>query len=400
MLIGCGIDWYEVAIKGSLSSDVETTLTARLAEARRVASDVEVILGETVFRLARSSRPGAWNLENGSFRVRVEPEALGGFGLVLRATNVFLGQTDPALLPAICERVAALFVPHPDEIRMRRIDLRADFTEFSIVGIPKYAWVTHAGVTDHGDNRISSHARNGIDTGFTFGRSAIVGRVYAKTLEMRQKGQWEDEKNVSLRKAWEGQGWNGTDPVTRVECQIRGTALDELGIRKPEVCVKKIDSLWGYFVRSPWLRLILPDTASRRTRCKTDPRWLQVEQAVFQTRLNACLTRERRRGAPTAKQVFGILSNFSARHECAFLSEITRELVDKWSGKKAAWFLRDWMDRDAQRAAREAASEKIRLLGPHNALIGYAERHRSTLARIAPADGIAYDINERTAIGA
>ena len=156
-------------------------------------------------------------------------------------------------------------------------------------------------------------------TGYTFGRGGDLSiRVYDKTEELRFRVDdaasaaariAAEEKAAEEAAIWAQNGWQEGEPVTRVEVQVRGTALDEL-CKRCETKVRKsqspedyeravdqackemcdafedcLDDIWQY-ATTKWLRHVKPSPktgryATRGYRCPTSDFWLLVQAVSF-----------------------------------------------------------------------------------------------------------------------
>jgi hypothetical protein len=180
-------------------------------------------------------------------------------------------------------------------------------------------------------------------TGWTFGRGGDLSvRVYDKTHELGlrsreaknvARARQASEKRDKEAEIWERNGWKEGQPVTRVEVQVRGTALAEMceGRGRCEVNIpgdldaqdykaaaqaamkkmcgdleKMADEVWQYTTRR-WLRLI-ERTDVRNTRCPTRPWWEQVRNVKFTGRQEPCKRRRIRSSARSAQAMGAVLS--------------------------------------------------------------------------------------------
>ncbi|HET9954946.1 MAG TPA: hypothetical protein VFQ61_10605 [Polyangiaceae bacterium] len=166
-----------------------------------------------------------------------------------------------------------------------------------------------------GEYRIRSFL-NGQDhvTGRTFGDgSALMGRVYDKTLELKQRHLPDSEKTLTEHAAWRAAGWDGKKPVTRVEFEMKRDALESFGIETADgLTDERLRELWSYLT-GKWLRYS-DGKAGRRERCQVDPRWHLIQSIPFATGVARPLERihGRKRGA-TPEQACGVvLSALSA----------------------------------------------------------------------------------------
>jgi hypothetical protein len=100
------------------------------------------------------------------------------------------------------------------------------------------------------------HTRGRRLSGFTFGRGAIVGRIYDKTLELAVRGE-----------TWPRVIWHGADPQTpvwRVELQFRRKMLKRFGLRTVADVLAGRQALWDYGMT--WLSLREPVRDTNRSR--------------------------------------------------------------------------------------------------------------------------------------
>jgi hypothetical protein len=160
-------------------------------------------------------------------------------------------------------------------------------------------------------------------------------RIYDKTEELglRSGGAERSDKAARETEIWARHGWTEGEAVTRVEVQVRGTALDEL-CRRCEVKVERVapehqreaedramramieqfehavDGIWQYATRK-WLVLIEP-RATRNTRCKTDPWWEEIQEVSFVRKTEKPLLRIPRKTAARSAQVLGSAMSVAA----------------------------------------------------------------------------------------
>jgi len=107
-------------------------------------------------------------------------------------------------------------------------------------------------------------------TGFMFGRSALVARLYDKTAEIERRGT-----------SWLPDLWGERDDaraVWRLEFQFRREVLGDFQLRAVEETLAAVQDLWRYGA-GQWLSLRLPNGDPRERRWPVDP-VLQEVQAV------------------------------------------------------------------------------------------------------------------------
>lgn len=82
-------------------------------------------------------------------------------------------------------------------------------------------------------------------TGLAVGRGgALMARIYDKREELRNDRV--GDRRMAEEKRWRAAGWDGRDCITRVEFQIRGEAIRELGVRDPFAVVEPVYKFESY----------------------------------------------------------------------------------------------------------------------------------------------------------
>jgi hypothetical protein len=193
--------------------------------------------------------------------------------------------------------------------------------------------------------RVTRHGSATVCTGFTVSPgNPIMARIYDKIADLTVKGdaRWRDgrepgdprslealsDKGAHELATWRAAGWVEGIPVTRVEFQVRGEALDDFQMRDPAtVCGERLDAIWRYCVGEEstgrrkkgepkkhrgWMRLVIGGR-SRMKRAEVDPRWIVAQRVAF-VRHVAPATRVRKVGeGATWKQGLGAtLSSLAA----------------------------------------------------------------------------------------
>jgi hypothetical protein len=100
-------------------------------------------------------------------------------------------------------------------------------------------------------------------SGFTFGRGAVVCRIYNKTLEQTV------HKDTGASQLWGD--FDRDQPVWRVEYQFRRQALRELGAASDVGVLTSRQSLWSYGIE--WLSLRERSAHLKPSRWPEDPVW-------------------------------------------------------------------------------------------------------------------------------
>jgi len=193
-------------------------------------------------------------------------------------------------------------------------------------------------------------------TGLSVGRGgAFMARIYDKRAELERD---EDRRGLEEER-WRASGWDGQSSVTRVEFQIRGQGLDELGLRDPDGCVvpvfqsrayvdkrgksriravilgqrilhttdktgeevqvtlvHRLEAIWRTCL--DWVRLVVPGYSRQgrplpTSRLKDDPRWALLRSVRFCADDALPIRRYRPRGAASAAQALGVTLSQAGR---------------------------------------------------------------------------------------
>lgn len=109
--------------------------------------------------------------------------------------------------------------------------------------------------------------------------SPVHGKLYNKLKEIKDGGN---------RKSWfldlyKRNGWNGEDPITRLEVSFKREALHDLNIETDYDLIHNLKGLWTYAVGSetvkPWIRYTIPTNDHIQTRWPLHPTWTTIQHA-------------------------------------------------------------------------------------------------------------------------
>lgn len=121
-------------------------------------------------------------------------------------------------------------------------------------------------------SHIAIHHNGRHFTGFTFGRNAMVARLYDKSAEIAHSGKdW-------MRTVWCDR-LDPLRPVWRMEFKLRREVLAQCSLSDPEAVVENRQDLWAYATR--WLSLRSPRPRERRTRWPVANAWVQLSRAAL-----------------------------------------------------------------------------------------------------------------------
>ena len=253
----------------------------------------------------------AFVLEDNWFSLQVSNASAGILPLALvQIRSEYL----TAVGPEEAVRVASMLVDclrkpdaaTPEPPKVSRIDLFTDFgTDLDLAALPGSHWVKRS-------KKRSIHEECDQVTGISFGAgNEISARLYDKTRELLKS------RKDYLKPLWSGNGWDGSEPVWRMEFQIRREGLPEqMKCPAPSALLLSAD-LWRYLC-DDWLRLAIPSGSDdTRSRWPTHPLWQALAQVWDVDADRAPLTRVPKTRAPSDDYLFraGIagLTSFMAR---------------------------------------------------------------------------------------
>jgi hypothetical protein len=149
-------------------------------------------------------------------------------------------------------------------------------------------------------------------TGFTFGRDAIVARLYDKSAEIAHSGKdwmcavWGDRLDPSI-------------PVWRIDFQLRREVLADCRLSEPEEVLRKRQALRTYATK--WLSLRSPRPGERRTRWPVASAWVCLSRSELGTPKSS-LVRERIRKREESVLVRGLAGYASSLAAVAGVSDL------------------------------------------------------------------------------
>jgi len=266
-----------------------------------------------------------------------------------------------------------------EDERLARVDLAADVVGLPVARIGRRAWLSR------GACKVSQYGGETVE-GWTVGkRGDLYLRVYDKTLELDEPRNVDkrEEEHERLRAL----GWDGEAPVTRVEYELTSDVLSELNVRHPDQFLERIDAVWKYATRAR--RLVSLRTASRPSRCRTDPRWRVVQLATFGRDDGEVAVRMRRPSrSASARRTLSAVLNYGVDagviapvdlHDATGKLRPASEVVEALSGAAADRRTREWLVRCASAAVSAAVDEMQRNFGGR-AL--WADGARKTFAHV------------------
>jgi hypothetical protein len=399
-IISQRVDWLELAFQLDVSSDALERLK-HAHEAADEAGCAEVHLSGLAFGVQRHRQRDLHRFENADLRASFDLRSLQSWCLsvVFRAVYLATHPFDSAM--ALALQLARGFGGVRDA-RLRRFDLAVDCT-----GLPLDSKMAERFATtrarlsefrvedkDCDAGRIQAHRNHRYAvTGFTIAPgNALSARVYDKSTELCIPGR--ESKRIIEHQRWRAGGWDGVAAVTRIEFQHRGTHLDKFGLRNPELVGVRSNECWQRDTQ--WLRLTVPGSSSRRTRWRTDPRWLVVGSASFESSATAPIQAGRQhRGGVTADHLRGtLLSRLGAsgrltRVLTAFRGDgmpLDDEAIDAMPDAQAQRQLRALHQALFDAACIDIDGQFIEVRGSRERLLALLKKARGVAARFSSAD--------------
>lgn len=319
--VGGRFDWLTVAYRVDLNPGVldhlrERELLTTDDEGKRLSARVD--LEGIPFELRPPRVAHWWVLRNDTTQIKLDEKAAGGWVLEVTISGSAMMALSGGEALDTARRVAELF-GEVQETRLRRVDVALDVAGWKIREGDGERFITWGRSTKHAEcpeedgdvyEQREYRSRSSLVTGFTIcPGNPVMGRLYNK----REELSFRPDKRDAEEATWRANGWDGEAPVTRVEWQVRGEALDDLKLRDPAELLSQSDRLLAY-LRS-WVRMIVPGTAARRTRCDVDPRWEFIQSIRFDPFV-VPLERDRsHRGGAKAMQALGSILSCLARND-------------------------------------------------------------------------------------
>jgi hypothetical protein len=308
-----GIDSLYVSYQGSLKPNWDVLLSGckecAQSESPEEQLKAQVEICEHLFVVhERGSGRFAYVLSDNWFRIAIARPSAKSMPVVhvqISSESLLLEGVE-RVLGSLADLVDTISVPRSGP-HVSRSDLRVDFvTTVDLAGIDVYAWVTRA--------RDKAKRFVGRDfSGWSIGLGGNVsGRLYNKLLEL------DKSRKSYMRDIWSARGWDGVNPVMRLEFQLEREALRELGVDVVPDLIEKLPALWMYCTED-WLQLKVPNFADDTpSRWVTDPFWLAMSRAWDSTLGVEPAARVRKERIPNDDRLFlqgfgGITSFMASR---------------------------------------------------------------------------------------
>jgi hypothetical protein len=357
--------------------------------ARALRCEIAIALGDEQCALDPRSRAGWTRAACDDFALVLDDgEHLAGWRLEVRPSARLLARCGAQHALGRARRIAEILLEVVDE-RVRRLDLCVDLSNLTVGELQLENFTTQRRAGRRQFGVFQEHARSDRTTGLTVGRGDLVLRVYDKLEELRQgTSPSSAERRAEEYSRWLARGWDGTAPITRVEFQLRGAALKEIGdgaLRVPDGALESLDPTWQYLTRH-WVRVAVPGSRVRRDRWPTAAWWQAVQEAKFGNPDGEVATRVRRRSTARARQVASTAITYGVRSGA--LAPYPREtdarkLVEDWSDDRAATFVSEQMQVALRSVAFAASGELVDAFGPREAAAFLLEKQTSEAAKFS-----------------
>lgn len=158
------------------------------------------------------------------------------------------------------------------EPKVSRVDLFVDFaSQVDMEGWRREAWVTRA-------SAVHQYAEDSWFTGWSIGAGGtLMGRLYDKLFECKKS------RKEYLLDLWRQAGWDGLQPVWRMEFQFKREVLAQLGLDMLPKVLEHLSGLWSY-ATTEWLKLCVPSEADKtRSRWPVHPLWMALASVDWET---------------------------------------------------------------------------------------------------------------------
>lgn len=314
------LDALHLRFRGGLLPAVRKSLMVAVETAQQLGGRaVALTIGSCEMAISPKSRDGWWVLENGDLAVTVDEGAhLSGWAMTIKVRAQSLASLGPRLSVELASDLASNMLHLVEGERVAWLDLCADVVGFDVESIDPRQWVgcgqaKARKLTPSAEESRREWFAGGERIAFYVGKGDLVLRVYDKTVELQN--DLHGDRRAAEHARWIACGWNRVDRVTRVEFQVRGAAVKELDdgrLLDTLGFIQRLDAVWNYLT-TKWVRLCLPDTATRRARWLTDRRWRTIQDAGFGDDQGEVASRLRARGTPAANFVASLALSYAAK---------------------------------------------------------------------------------------
>lgn len=318
-----GVDSLYLSYPGDLFPEVE----AALKHLKQLAQDTDAgqqsqaqyAIGSHIFEVKdKGATLFPYILEDGAFRIQLSRAGKKAPMAYVKVSATYLAHVGPveaekALYELLCQMGEVR-----EAANVSRIDLFVDFVSSeSMESWGRRAWITRA-------SDINTYSVKGQFSGWAIGLGGnIACRLYNKVLEINSSG-----KNYLLG-LWENVGWQPSEPVWRLEFEVKREALTQHRLSKLSEVLAHQNGLWSYLT-TEWLRLTLPNGEDKtRSRWPIHPLWGFLAAVDWEGSGGAALEKFSPSRAPGNDKLYNL--GFSV-----LLSYMAREgITDLYDGQEA-----------------------------------------------------------------
>lgn len=261
-----GIDSLYLSYPGELAEHREAELRRLKALAQSApheAAKAQIAIEGHVFEVRdKSSGLFAFTLVDGAFMIRLSSRRSKKTPMAYVQVSSGLLAYKTAMEIVVELRGILESLGDIEQPRVSRVDLFVDFcSQVDMESWNRRAWVTRAA-------EIHQYAEGELFTGWTVGAGGVLmARLYEKLIESKKRGK------DYLHGLWRQAGWDGAQPVWRLEFEFRRELLVQLGLDGVSSVMNGRAGLWAYATQK-WLRLCAPSESDEtRSRWPVHPLW-------------------------------------------------------------------------------------------------------------------------------
>jgi len=269
-----GIDSLYLSYQGELSEESLITLT-NLKKLAQSDDPLKVALAQYqanshIFDVSSKGRkPYAFILRDNWYNIAISGSGNSITPLAhVQLSSELLTLEGVDIAVSNLSHIIKSFCPSTNDPSVSRVDLCVDFiTDYPLSEIIETNWITKA-------REMSRYIDQRQFSGWQIGnRKKLSARLYNKTLEMQKNPR------PYLEHLWTKSGWDGIQPVWRIEFEFRRESLREIGVISIDSLYQHLTGLWQY-VTQEWLRLaVINPNDGTQSRWQTTDLW-QVLQSV------------------------------------------------------------------------------------------------------------------------
>lgn len=264
-----GVDSLYLSYYGELSAGTEAHLAAMkdLAQSPEEyeRARAQYPISGHIFEVKDKGAPHfPFVIEDNCFRIQLSRSKAKSLPMgYAKVSSDYLAHVGPREAERALTELMRQFGALAGEASVSRIDLFVDFLPgFDMNGWSREAFITRA-------KRLDNHFFEQDFSGWVVAQgSPLSARLYCKTLEMAV-----NRFRSHLPELWKAVGWDGEEPVWRLEFQVRREPLAQFGLRSFIQVMDSLNGIWSYST-TEWLRLAVPSDSERtRSRWPVHPLW-------------------------------------------------------------------------------------------------------------------------------